>query len=96
VSESSEKLLRDLRSALLQCLPESEEGRKAMAGLRRAGLSVYLVLDDEGEGEPDAMPLMLAGDPESDALPVFRIDKADLRILRELGIDPTRTLRRRR
>jgi hypothetical protein len=77
-------------------MPESEEGRRAIAGLRRAGLSIYLVLDDGEDGEPEAIPFMLAGAQESEAQPVFRIDQADLTILRELGIDPTRSLRRRR
>jgi hypothetical protein len=67
-----------------------------MARLRRAGLSVYLVLDDGNDGEPEAIPFMLSGTQESEAQPAFRIDQADLTILREMGIDPTRSLRRRR
>ena len=96
VRERAIELLRDLRSALLRSVSGSEEGRRVLAKVRRAGLSVYLVVDGGDEEEPETIPLLLSGMPESESRPTFRIDTRDLTILRDLGIDPTRTLRRRR
>ena len=90
------QLLRDLRSAVLSKLSDEEGSRHLLKKIRKSGLSVYLVVDDGGEEDPEAIPLVLSKSQATEERPLFRIDHRDLRILRDLGIDPTRTLRRRR
>lgn len=93
---NDDALLRDLHSVVLAKLSESEDGRRLLRRLRKAGLSVYLVVDDGRAAEPEALPILLSGGEPANERADFRIDHEDLRILRDLGIDPTRKLRRRR
>ena len=93
---NDDKLLRDLHSVVLAKLSESQDGRRLLGRLRKARLSVYLVVDDGQASEPEALPVLLSGREPAEERAAFRIDHEDLRILRDLGIDPTRKLRRRR
>lgn len=88
------QLLRNLRTALFESIPDSEATGIALREIRQAGLSVYLVLDDpDTEQEPEVVRLIPEAEKEGERSPAFRIDHKDLTILRGLGIDPTRTLR---
>ncbi|HEX2253640.1 MAG TPA: hypothetical protein VHQ65_10270 [Thermoanaerobaculia bacterium] len=79
--------------------------------LRGEGFALYLLLDGSGDGLEQALerrgevpPTALTvprralppAPPEAQGEPVFRINGRDLAFLRSVGIDPTRTLRRRR
>ena len=89
------RILQDLRAALFES--ESESTDSVLADIREAGLSVYLVLHDPGSGEdPEALRLVHEVSEDDGQRQDFRIGQADLTILRGLGIDPTRTLRRGR
>ena len=88
------QLLRHLRAAFLESLRTSDRGAAALREIREAGLSLYLVVDDPStEEEPEILRLVPEADEDESRSPAFRIDHADLTILRGLGIDPTRTLR---
>ncbi len=90
------RLLGDLRRSLSHVFSESPEVNRVLHRIRDQGWSLYLVIDKtESQGEPNAFELpsrLPAADPD----PAFRINGRDLSLLRSLGIDPTRTLRRRR
>ena len=63
--------------------------------IRDEGWSVYLVIDRKQDDEtPEGFEL--TGETESAPEPAFRINSSDLVLLRSLGIDPTRRVRRRR
>lgn len=87
-------LLKDLRAAIVRALSGSSEVRDLFDQIREEGYSLYFVVNRKLErDEAD-----LDGDNGSraEATPVFKIDGRDLSILRGLGIDPTRSTRRRR
>jgi hypothetical protein len=64
--------------------------------IKREGWSLYLVVDQQTEDEGAGTALELtAGEAPAEA-PVFKIDGEDLTFLRSIGIDPTRSLRRKR
>lgn len=91
------QLLWDLRVALVKALTESDETLNVLERLRSEGWAVYLVVDgqnDDGEdAQREALPLRPPGDRRGEE---FKIDSRDLEILKSLGIDPTRTMRRRK
>ncbi len=90
------RLLSDLRSSLSRVFTESPEVNRALHRIRDQGWSLYLVIDkSDGQSEPNAFELS-SQMPSQEAEPTFRIDSRDLTFLRSVGIDPTRTLRRRR
>ena len=91
------RILEKLRAALFASLAESEAGQSALAEVVEEGLVLYLVIDDPASGEePEELRLVPSLSSEDEPSPDFRIDQQDLTLLRSLGIDPTRTLRRRR
>ena len=66
-----------------------------MDRIREAGWSVYLVIDRKREDEmPEGFELTTRQRAMEE--PVFRIDSRDLSFLKSVGIDPTRSVRRRR
>ena len=91
------RLLQNLRAALSDLMSDSQTVGSVLSEIEDEGLSVYLVVDDPTSGE-EPKALRLIPDPASaeDSQPDFRIDQTDLTILKGMGIDPTRTLRRRR
>ena len=94
VDASSTELLQNLRIALLRALSASRDSREALEQVRDQGWSVYLTIDRETPGKaPQALPLSPAVRCSKTE---FKINYRDLSLLRSLGIDPTRTLRRRR
>jgi hypothetical protein len=90
------RLMSDLRHSLSKVFTESTEVNRVLHRIRDQGWSLYLVIDkSEGDTDPSAVELPAPGVAmETD--PKFRIDGRDLTFLRSVGIDPTRTLRRRR
>lgn len=87
-------LLKDLRAAIVRALSGSSEVRDLFDQIKEEGYSLYFVVNrklDSEDGEQD-------GGFSGAGLqtPVFKIDGRDLSILRGLGIDPTRSTRRRR
>ncbi len=90
------RLLSDLRNSLSRVFSESPEVNRVLHRIGAQGWSLYLVIDkSEGQSEPNAFEISSRmASAESD--PSFRINGRDLSFLRSVGIDPTRTLRRRR
>jgi len=87
-------LLKDLRAAIVRALSNSTEVRTLFDQVREEGYSLYFVvnrkpLDESPEGNASEWD-------GAEATPVFRIDGKDLSILRSLGIDPTRSTRKKR
>jgi hypothetical protein len=89
------QLLLALRGALSQALSSSSEANRAVREIRREGWSLYLVVDQQKDNGSGAA-LELTAKPSAEQAPVFKIDGEDLSFLRSIGIDPTRSLRRRR
>lgn len=93
------RLMSDLRHSLSRVFTESAEVNRALHRIRDQGWSLYLVVDKSESGlDPRAveLPAQIPESVASDGEPQFRIDGRDLTFLRSVGIDPTRTLRRRR
>ena len=89
------QLLLVLRGALARALSDSSEAGRAVREIKREGWSLYLVVDQqEDEGSGAALELTARQAPAES--PVFKIDGQDLNFLRSIGIDPTRSLRKRR
>ena len=89
------ELLLILRGALAQALSDSSEAGRAVREIKREGWSLYLVVDQQ-EDEGSGAALELTAKQAEAPPPVFKIDGQDLTFLRSIGIDPTRSLRRRR
>lgn len=90
------RLLSDLRHSLSRVFSDSPEVNRVLHRIRDQGWSLYLVIDkSESQSEPNAFEIS-SRTPAADSDPSFRIDGRDLTFLRSVGIDPTRTLRRRR
>ncbi len=85
------ELLNDLRHAIVRALSSSEEVRGLFDKVRSEGYSLFFVVNRNGEPEPT----IGEGVSTTGTSPVFRIDAQDLEILKGLGIDPTRSTRRR-
>lgn len=92
-------LLRSLERALYDAFSDSPELHRTIWELQREGLQVRLTV----ACEPGASTALdeVAAPRERAATPVqasaeFRIDSEDLRFLRSIGIDPTRSRRVRR
>lgn len=70
--------------------------RQLLQRIQDEGWTLYLVVDRRKEDE-EPVAFELASKPEErESEPSFRIDGRDLSLLKSLGIDPTRKLRRRR
>lgn len=90
------RLLSDLRHSLSRVFSDSPEVNRILHRIRAQGWSLYLVIDKtDSQSEPNAFEIS-SQMRSSDADPSFRINGRDLTFLRSVGIDPTRTLRRRR
>ncbi len=92
------QLLLVLRGTLARALSDSSEASRALKEIRREGWSLYLVVDqheDDGD-EGSGAALELTSRKAAAETPLFKIDGQDLTFLRSIGIDPTRSLRKRR
>ncbi len=91
------QLLLILRGTLARALSDSSEASRAMQQIKRAGWSLYLVVDQqEDEESAGGAALELTTKRTPAEAPAFKIDGEDLTFLRSIGIDPTRSLRRRK
>jgi hypothetical protein len=91
-------LLADVERALLDALAESPAVQRTLWKLQREGWTLRLILDCDREPGADARTADAAGATPARAREgeaEFRIDAADLRFLRSIGIDPTRKRRAR-
>ena len=89
------QLLLVLRGALARALTDSAEASRAVQEIRDEGWSLYLVVDQQEE-EGSGAALELTAKKAAAESPLFKIDGEDLTFLRSIGIDPTRSLRKRR
>ena len=86
-----------LRGALARALSDSSEASRAVKEIRREGWSLYLVVDQQEEEQGSGgAALELTAKKAAAESPPFKIDGQDLTFLRSIGIDPTRSLRKRR
>ena len=90
------QLLLVLRGALARALSDSSEAGRAVREIKREGWSLYLVVDQQGDEGSGGAALELTTTKAPAEAPVFKIDGQDLTFLRSIGIDPTRSLRKRR
>ncbi len=90
------QLLLVLRSALARALTDSAEASRAVQEIRDEGWSLYLVVDQQEEEGSGGAALELTAKKAPAEAPLFKIDGEDLTFLRSIGIDPTRSLRKRR
>ncbi len=88
-----------LRRSVAQAFSESAKVKALLRRIQEEGWTLYLVVDRRKEDEePVAFELASSSQEpqEHGDEPTFRIDGRDLSLLKSLGIDPTRKLRRRR
>jgi hypothetical protein len=107
-SEHLREMLKELGQAINESISGSGRVHDSIQRIREEGYNLYMVLDakvgvNKREGKPArGARRVLAGssDPEeiagSESRAAFRINLKDLRILKSLGIDPTRKVRARR
>jgi hypothetical protein len=99
-----EKLLHDLGRAMAEAMTLSEEVTQAIHRVRQEGFSLYLVLDGHQRGHCLQLEISTAevaavrnrSLSEHTREPDFRLDGRDVALLKSLGIDATRTGKRRR
>ncbi len=88
------QLLEQLSEKLCDVIAESPDVGDKLAEIRGAGYSLHLLLDCKRRRSESGWTLRR---PLAPAPPgTFRINAADLTLLRSLGIDPTRRCRSRR
>ena len=90
------QLLTVLRGALARALSDSSEAGRAVREIKREGWSLYLVVDQQEDDDGGGAALELTTKKAATETPVFKIDGEDLTFLRSIGIDPTRSLRKKR
>ncbi|MEM6797671.1 MAG: hypothetical protein AAF725_27130 [Acidobacteriota bacterium] len=107
MSEPIQKLLQDLSKAVAEAMAESSDCQKAIQRIHREGLSLYLAVDTKThqgaqtliEVGPQAAPVGISADSSlhsSSPNPAFRLDSRDMAFLESVGIDTTRSTKRRR
>ena len=84
--------LQDLGKAVVQAMADSEDVTSTVQRIQNQGFSLYLVLDAKESGE-DAPRFDLT---RSERQPEFRLDGEDVAFLKSLGIDATRTGKKKR
>ena len=103
-NEKIEKLLQDLGRAIAEAMASSVGVSSALQRFHRQDFSIYLVLDGQDRDhclqlEVSAVetPSLPSGSSiESAREPEFRLDGRDVAWLQSLGIDATRSGKRRR
>ena len=86
----------NLRRSVAQAFSESAKVKKLLNRIQEEGWTLYLVVDRRKEDEEPVAFELTSSPEERETEPTFRIDGRDLSLLKSLGIDPTRKLRRRR
>ncbi|HEV2722328.1 MAG TPA: hypothetical protein VG323_20075 [Thermoanaerobaculia bacterium] len=100
MNDKIKQLLRELGSAINESISSSDDVNRQIQRIRDEGYDLYVVLDatiglnkqDDDEPAPAAAAALVVSDKDVQ----FRINVNDLSLLRALGIDPTRTVRRSR
>ena len=95
VDQNIKQLMLDLENALSEAISKPTEIGEAVRKIRQQGYSLHLMLDrpDENTGRTQIELVPRRSQPKE---AVFMLDKGDVSMLRSLGIDPTRSLKRRR
>ncbi|HEY7863186.1 MAG TPA: hypothetical protein VIE39_05970 [Thermoanaerobaculia bacterium] len=96
------EMLKELGQAINESISGSERVHDSIQRIRDAGCNLYIVLDArvgvnrrEAKGTRQKLPEVSdEGTPPAQSA-TFRINVRDVRLLRALGIDPTRKVRRR-
>jgi hypothetical protein len=96
------EMLKELGQAINESISGSERVHDSIQRIRDAGCNLYIVLDArvgvnrrEAKGTRQKLPQVSdEGAPPAQSA-TFRINVRDVRLLRALGIDPTRKVRRR-
>ena len=84
--------LQDLGKAVVQAMADSDDVTSTVQRIQNQGFSLYLVLDaKESKDESPRFDLTRSERP-----PEFKLDGEDVAFLKSLGIDPTRTGKKRR
>lgn len=107
VDDTLRQMILDLGRWLSEAILDSSDATEVVHQLRQEGYCLYLLVgSEEAEGEPPArrrrLPLRLGSDEEprsgssEPTTPGFVIHGQDLAFLKSIGIDPTRSLRRRK
>ncbi len=96
VDNHMKQLMRDLGDAITRAMASSTEIGEAMQRLRQDGYSLSLVLDRREDSEKSARVELSSPQQPPAQQATFRLGQEDVSWLRTLGIDATRTGRRRR
>ena len=91
-----QRIVLNLRRSVAQAFSESAKVKKLLNRIQEEGWTLYLVVDRRKEDEEPVAFELTSSLEERETEPSFRIDGRDLSLLKSLGIDPTRKLRRRR
>lgn len=95
VDKHIERILLDLESALSEVISSSSEIGEAVRKIRQEGYSLHLTLGGPEES-PGRTQIELVPRKPKPREAVFMLDKGDVSMLKSLGIDPTRSHRRKR
>lgn len=95
VDKHIKRMMLDLEIALTEAISTSPEIGDAVRKIRQEGYTLHLVLDRREESEGKTQIELVPRRPKAQEA-VFILDKGDVSMLRALGIDPTRSGRRRR
>jgi hypothetical protein len=96
------EMLKELGQAINESISGSGRVHESIQRIRDEGYNLYMVLDAkvgvdkrEGRGSRSRSARSGAGSTETSERAEFRINVKDLRLLKALGIDPTRKVRAR-
>ncbi len=95
IDDDIKKRMRDLGHALARTIGASPEVSSALQGIRQQGYSLYLVVDRKEEGRQGTRIELTTRQTRSRS-PAFLLDQEDVSLLKSMGIDATRSGRRRR
>ncbi len=96
VDNHMKQLMKDLGNAIARAMASSSEIGEAMQRLRQQGYSLYLVCDQKESTDQSTKIELGAPQQQPAHEAVFRLGQEDVSLLRTLGIDATRSSRRRR
>ena len=100
MNDRIKQLLRELGTAINESISSSDDVSQHIQKIRDEGYELYVVLDakiglNKQDGTPDKHPATAVA-VVSDTDVQFRINVNDLALLRAIGIDPTRKVKRAR
>ncbi len=95
VDSHIKQMMQDLGHALVEAIASSPEVGNAVRRIRQEGFSLFLVLERKDESERGPRIELTTRQPTPKD-PAFLLDKGDVSLLKSIGIDATRSGRRRR